>query len=332
MFRDKVLLITGGTGSFGNAVLRKFLDSPLREIRIFSRDEKKQEDMRWEYNNSKLKYYIGDVCDLRSIDDAMHGVDFVFHAAALKQVPSCEFFPIAAVKTNVLGTENVLDSAIKNGVGRVIVLSTDKSVYAVNTMGMTKALSEKVMIAKSRNLSNDTVICGTRYGNVMASRGSVIPLFVKQIKDGKDLTITDPLMTRFMMTLEEAVDLVVYAYENGNNGDLFVHKAPACTIQILAEALLNIFGANNKIRTIGTRHGEKRFETLMNREEMEKAINLSEYYRIVADVRDLNYAKYFVEGNPTTKQGEYTSENTRQLSLAETIDMLLKLDFIKENL
>lgn len=332
MFRDKVLLITGGTGSFGNAVLRKFLDSPLREIRIFSRDEKKQEDMRWEYNNSKLKYYIGDVCDLRSIDDAMHGVDFVFHAAALKQVPSCEFFPIAAVKTNVLGTENVLDSAIKNGVGRVIVLSTDKSVYAVNTMGMTKALSEKVMIAKSRNLSNDTVICGTRYGNVMASRGSVIPLFVKQIKDGKDLTITDPLMTRFMMTLEEAVDLVVYAYENGNNGDLFVHKAPACTIQILAEALLNIFGANNKIRTIGTRHGEKRFETLMNREEMEKAINLGEYYRIVADVRDLNYAKYFVEGNPTTKQGEYTSENTRQLSLAETIDMLLKLDFIKENL
>jgi len=332
MFRDKVLLITGGTGSFGNAVLHKFLGSPLKEIRIFSRDEKKQEDMRWEYNNSKIKYYIGDVCDLRSIDDAMHGVDFVFHAAALKQVPSCEFFPIAAVKTNVLGTENVLDSAIKNGVGRVIVLSTDKSVYAVNTMGMTKALSEKVMIAKSRNLSNDTVICGTRYGNVMASRGSVIPLFVKQIKEGKDLTITDPLMTRFMMTLEEAVDLVVYAYENGNNGDLFVHKAPACTIQILAEALLNIFGANNKIRTIGTRHGEKRFETLMNREEMEKAINLGEYYRIVADVRDLNYAKYFVEGNPTTEQGEYTSENTRQLSLAETIDMLLKLDFIKENL
>lgn len=331
MFENKVLLITGGTGSFGNAVLEKFLDSTIKEIRIFSRDEKKQEDMRWQYNNPKIKYYIGDVCNLRSIDDAMEGVDLVFHAAALKQVPSCEFFPVAATKTNVLGCENVLDSTIKNGVSKVIVLSTDKAVYPVNAMGMTKALSEKVMVAKSRQTSS-TILCGTRYGNVMASRGSVIPLFVKQIKEGKELTITDPEMTRFMMTLEEAVDLVVFAYEHGSNGDIFVHKAPACTIETLARALLTIFKSKNGIRVIGTRHGEKRFETLMNQEEMGKAIDLGNYYRICSDTRDLNYAKYLVEGTPKLEGEEYTSNNTYQLSTEETIAMLLKLDYIKENL
>ena len=331
MFKDKTLLITGGTGSFGNAVLEKFLDSELKEIRIFSRDEKKQEDIRWQYNNPKIKYYIGDVRSLRSVDEAMKGVDFVFHAAALKQVPSCEFFPIEAVKTNVLGTENVLDSAIKNGARKVIVLSTDKACYPSSAMGMTKALAERVMLSKSRDIPTDISFCATRYGNVMASRGSVIPLFVKQIKEGKPLTITNPDMTRFMMTLDEAVDLVVYAYEHGTNGDTFVHKAPACTIQTLAEAILSVYGVSNPIRVIGTRHGEKLFETLLTAEEMTNSDDIGTYYRIRSDVRDLNYAKYFVEGNNSYPE-EYTSHNTQRLNLEETKEMLLGLDFIKQDL
>ena len=295
MLDNSVLLITGGTGSFGNAVLRKFLISDkIKEIRILSRDEKKQDDMRRLYNNDKIKYFIGDVRNIRSIDAAMHGVNLVFHAAALKQVPSCEFFPIEAVQTNVLGCENVLDSAIRYTVKKVIVLSTDKAVYPINAMGMTKALSEKVMIAKSRNLNGSgTTFCGTRYGNVMASRGSVIPLFTEQIKSGKPITITDPNMTRYMMTLEDAVDLVLFAFDKGNNGDIFVQKSPACTIETLAKALLEIYNASNPIKIIGTRHGEKLYETLVNREEMEKAENLGNYFRIPADNRDLNYGKYF---------------------------------------
>lgn len=331
MFEDKVLLITGGTGSFGNAVLERFLNSSLKEVRIFSRDEKKQEDIRWQYNNPKIKYYVGDVRSLRSVDEAMKGVDFVFHAAALKQVPSCEFFPVEAVKTNILGTENVLDSAIKNNVKKVIVLSTDKAVYSSNAMGMTKALAERVMIAKSRNLSQDTSFCATRYGNVMASRGSVIPLFIKQIKEGKPLTITNPDMTRFMMTLDEAVDLVVYAYEHGDNGDMFVHKAPACTIQTLVDAILRVYKASNPVRVIGTRHGEKLFETLMNAEEMINSEDLGTYFRVKSDTRDLNYAKYIIEGNQEQPE-EYTSHNTYRLSVEETMAMLLKLDIIKSNL
>jgi UDP-N-acetylglucosamine 4,6-dehydratase len=326
--QNKVLLITGGTGSFGNAVLKRFLKTDIKEIRIFSRDEKKQDDMRHLYNNHKIKYYIGDVRNKRSIGNAMKDVDYVFHAAALKQVPSCEFFPVEAVLTNVLGCENVLDSAIENNVKRVIVLSTDKAVYPVNAMGMSKALSEKVMIAKSRNLSGkNTILCGTRYGNVMASRGSVIPLFIEQIKAGKPVTVTDPEMTRFMMTLNEAVDLVLFAFEHALNGDIFVQKAPAATIEVLARALLKLYSAETDIKVIGTRHGEKLYETLVNREEMAKAEDLGKYFRIPADTRDLNYGKYFTEGETNVeKSGEYTSHNTERLDIEGMRQLLLKLD------
>ena len=333
MFKDKVLLITGGTGSFGNAVLKRFLNSNIREIRIFSRDEKKQDDMRQLYLNDKIKYYLGDVRNYGSVNGAMKGVDFVFHAAALKQVPSCEFFPVEAVKTNVLGCENVLNSALENKVKKVIVLSTDKAVYPINAMGMSKALSEKVMIAKSRNLINtDIVFCGTRYGNVMASRGSVIPLFVDQIKKRLPLTITDPDMTRFMMTLDGAVDLVIFAFKNGKPGDIFVQKAPAVTIEILAKALLELYKSDSQIRIIGTRHGEKLYETLVNREEMAKSIDLGNYYRIPADTRDLNYNKYFKEGQTEiSKTGEHTSHNTKRMNLEEIKALLLELDEIRED-
>lgn len=334
MFRNKTLLITGGTGSFGNAVLKRFLDSDISEIRIFSRDEKKQDDMRQYYNNPKIKYYIGDVRNFESINSAMKGVDFVFQAAALKQVPSCEFFPVEAVKTNVLGCENVLNAAMENSVSRVIVLSTDKAVYPINAMGMSKALSEKVMVAKSRHLNGTgMVFCGTRYGNVMASRGSVIPLFVEQIKKGNPLTITDPGMTRYMMTLDDAVDLVLFAFEKGNPGDIFVQKAPAATIEVLALALLELYKARNEIKVIGTRHGEKLYETLVNREEMAKAEDLKDYYRIPADTRDLNYNRFFIEGQATISETEeYTSHNTHRMSVGEMKALLLKLDFIKDDL
>jgi UDP-glucose 4-epimerase len=334
MFTDKILLITGGTGSFGNAVLRRFLETGIKEIRIFSRDEKKQDDMRQLYKNPKIKYYIGDVRNCSSINSAMKGVDYVFHAAALKQVPSCEFFPVEAVKTNVLGCENVLNAAIENNVKRAIVLSTDKAVYPINAMGMSKALSEKVMIAKSRSLNGSgTIFSGTRYGNVMASRGSVIPLFVDQIKKGQPLTITDPEMTRYMMTLDDAVDLVLFAFKNGKPGDMFVQKSPASTIGVLAKALLQLYDAKNPIEIIGTRHGEKLYETLVNREEMVKAKDLGKYYRIPADTRDLNYNRFFSEGETkVSEMNEYTSHNTRRLSLEETKELLLKLDFIKEDL
>jgi UDP-glucose 4-epimerase len=334
MFKDKILLITGGTGSFGNAVLRRFLDSDIKEIRIFSRDEKKQDDMRQLYQNPKIKYYIGDVRSSESINSAMKGVDFVFQAAALKQVPSCEFFPTEAVRTNVLGCENVLNAALENNVNRVIVLSTDKAVYPINAMGMSKALSEKVMIAKSRSLINtDKVFCGTRYGNVMASRGSVIPLFIDQIKKGDPLTITDPKMTRFMMTLDGAVDLVIFAFQNGKPGDIFVQKAPAATIEVLAKALLKLYKANNPIRIIGTRHGEKLYETLVNREELAKAEDLGSYYRIPADTRDLNYNRFFIEGETQiAHMEEYTSHNTHRMNLEETKSLLLKLDLIREDI
>jgi UDP-N-acetylglucosamine 4,6-dehydratase/5-epimerase len=328
--QNKTLLITGGTGSFGNAVLQRFLNTDhFSEIRIFSRDEKKQDDMRRALNNPKVKFYIGDVRDYRSIEPAVVGVDFIFHAAALKQVPSCEFFPLEAVKTNVLGTENVLDVAIKNKVKKVVVLSTDKAVYPINAMGISKAMMEKVMVAKSR-LSTDTILCGTRYGNVMASRGSVIPLFTDQIKKGLPLTITDPSMTRFMMTLEDAVDLVLYAFENGNAGDIFVQKSPASTIETLAIAIKALYKVDNEIVNIGTRHGEKLFETLVNREEMAKAENLEHYYRIPADNRDLNYASYFSEGEPDMeKMEEYHSHNTDRLDVNGTKDLLMKLSFIR---
>jgi UDP-N-acetylglucosamine 4,6-dehydratase/5-epimerase len=329
MFRNKVLLITGGTGSFGNAVLRRFLRTDIKEIRIFSRDEKKQDDMRKHYKNSKIKLYLGDVRNYDSVETAMHGVDYVFHAAALKQVPSCEFFPIEAVKTNILGAENVLKSAIQNDVERVIVLSTDKAVYPINVMGMSKALMEKVMIAKSREANGRTILCGTRYGNVMASRGSVIPLFVKQILEGKNLTITDPEMTRFMMTVDDAVDLVIYAFEHGKQGDIFVQKAPSTTVGELAEALLELHEKNNPIKIIGTRHGEKLFESLINREEMIKAIDLGNYYRIPADNRDLNYEKYISEGeNEISEISDYTSHNTHRLSKRELVELLLKIDIV----
>lgn len=333
IFDNKTLLITGGTGSFGNAVLRKFLNTDIKEIRIFSRDEKKQDDMRHFYQNPKIKYFIGDVRDKRSIDNAMKGVDFVFHAAALKQVPSCEFFPLEAVNTNVLGCQNVLDSAMENDVKKVIVLSTDKAVYPINAMGFSKALSEKIMIAKSRNTNgNGIVFCGTRYGNVMASRGSVIPLFVEQIKSAKPLTITEPSMTRFMMTLEDAVDLVLFAFNNGQNGDIFVQKSPAATIETVAKALLELYNSNSEIKVIGVRHGEKIFETLVNREEMAKAEDLKNYYRIPADTRDLNYNKFFLEGESKIIQTEeYTSHNTYRLNLEETKELLLKLRFIRED-
>jgi UDP-glucose 4-epimerase len=332
MYKNKTLLITGGTGSFGNAVLKKLLQSDLSEIRIFSRDEKKQDDMRIQYRNDKIKYYIGDVRDRYSLSQAMSGVDYVFHAAALKQVPSCEFFPMEAVRTNVIGCENVLDVALQFHVQKVIVLSTDKAVYPINSMGLTKALSEKVMIAKARNINDTgTVFCGTRYGNVMASRGSVIPLLVDQLKQGKELTLTDPEMTRFMMTLDEALDLVLYAFENGENGDIFVQKAPACTIGVLAQALKELFQLDNKIQIIGTRHGEKLFETLVNREEMTKVEDLENYYKIPADNRDLNYGEYFSEGETAVSEtGEYTSHNTERLDVNATKDLLLKLDFIEE--
>ena len=330
-----ILLITGGTGSFGNATLERFLNTEFfKEIRIFSRDEKKQDDMRLHYKNEKIKYYIGDVRNKRSLDNAMCGVDYVFHAAALKQVPSCEFFPMEAVKTNVIGCENVLDSALDNGVKNVIVLSTDKAVYPINSMGMSKALSEKLMISKSRNLNgSSTIFCATRYGNVMASRGSVIPLFIEQIKKGAPLTITDPQMTRFMMTLDSAVYLVLFAFENGENGDIFVQKAPASSIEVLANALLKLYKANSSINVIGTRHGEKVYETLVNREEMVKAIDLGDYYRIPADTRDLNYGKYFSEGlEKTSTTEEYTSHNTRRLNIEETMELLLKLPEIRQDL
>jgi UDP-N-acetylglucosamine 4,6-dehydratase len=329
------LLITGGTGSFGNAVLSRFLQSDLfKEIRIFSRDEKKQDDMRQSYCHDKIKYYIGDVRDKRSVDMAMDGVDYVFHAAALKQVPSCEFFPMEAVRTNVYGCENVLDSAIEHEVKNVVVLSTDKAVYPINAMGMSKALSEKVMIAKSRNLNgSSTCICGTRYGNVMASRGSVIPLFIAQIKAGKPLTITDKKMTRFMMTLADAVDLVWYAFAHGENGDIFVQKAPAATIETLANALLELYNARNEIRVIGTRHGEKLYEILVNREEMAKAIEMKNYYRILADTKDLNYSKFFTQGEiHVSEVDDYTSHNTQRLSVPEMKELLLKLEPVRVDL
>lgn len=332
MFKDKILLITGGTGSFGNAVLDRFLDTDIKEIRIFSRDEKKQDDMRHVLNNSKVKFYIGDVRDKGSVDGAMSGVDYVFHAAALKQVPSCEFFPLEAVKTNILGAANVLDSAVEHGVAKVIMLSTDKAVYPINAMGLSKAMMEKIMIAKARGLEtkSKTVICGTRYGNVMASRGSVIPLFVDQIKSGKNLTVTDPNMTRFMMTLEDAVDLVVFAYQQGKNGDIFVQKSPATTLYTLANALIELYRSNSKVEVIGTRHGEKLFETLVNREEMANATDMGNYFRVKADNRDLNYDKYFVEGREEIAEfDDYHSHNTEQLDLESTKRLLLKLDIIK---
>jgi len=326
--KNKVLLITGGTGSFGNAVLRRFLNTEhFKEIRIFSRDEKKQDDLRKELSNDKVKFYIGDVRDPLSVDNAVKGVDYIFHAAALKQVPSCEFFPMEAVKTNVIGTENVLNAAEKHEVKRVVVLSTDKAAYPINAMGISKAMMEKVAIAKSRNLDdNKTILCITRYGNVMASRGSVIPLFLDQIKAGKPLSITDPNMTRFMMTLDDAVDLVWYAFENGKQGDLFVQKSPAATIEILAQAVLKLSKANNEIKIIGTRHGEKLYETLVNKEDMVKAEDLGNYYRIPADNRDLNYEKYFSEGDITIPQvEEYHSHNTDQLDLEQMVELLKKL-------
>jgi len=334
MFDDKVLMITGGTGSFGNAVLRRFLDTGVCEIRVFSRDEKKQEDMRIALNHPKLKFYIGDVRNIDSISDALHGCDYVFHAAALKQVPSCEFYPLEAVRTNVLGAENVMNAAISRGVSRMIVLSTDKAVYPINAMGLSKAMMEKLMVAKSRiRLEGETVLSATRYGNVMASRGSVIPLFIDQIKAGRDVTVTDPEMTRFLMSLPDSVDLVLHAFEHGQQGDIFVQKAPACTVQVLAEALLEIFGGTSTVRVIGTRHGEKLFESLVSREEMAKAIDDDRYYRIPADNRDLNYAKYFVEGETSVSSyDDYTSHNTERLEKAEVIDLLLRLDYIQEQL
>lgn len=334
MFTNKVLLITGGTGSFGNVVLRKFLSSDLKEIRIFSRDEKKQDDMRQEYHDSRIKYYIGDVRDYNSVNHAMVGVDYAFHAAALKQVPSCEFYPMEAVRTNILGAENVLESAYKNNVGRVVVLSTDKAVYPINAMGLSKAMMEKLMVAKSRLLDADKMVfCATRYGNVMASRGSVIPLFVRQIKEGKPLTVTDPNMTRFMMSLDESVELVKFAFQHARPGDIFVQKAPASTIHDLASALKDIFSVDNPVNVIGTRHGEKLYETLLTREEMAKAEDMGDYFRIPADNRDLNYSKFFTNGEVKTSALEdYNSHNTIRLDKEKTKELLLTLDFIQEQL
>lgn len=331
IFKDKVLLITGGTGSFGNAVLKRFLETNIKEIRIFSRDEKKQEDMRIKYNNEKLKFYIGDVRDSQSIDNAMVGVDYIFHAAALKQVPSCEFFPVEAVKTNVIGTNNVLTSAVNHEVKKVIVLSTDKAAYPINAMGMSKAMMEKVAVAKGRELKEgQTIICRTRYGNVMASRGSVIPLFCDQIAEDKPLTITNPNMTRFMMTLDDAVDLVIYAFENGKQGDLFVQKAPAATIDTLAKAVLELKESNSEIQYIGTRHGEKLYEVLVTKEEMLNAEDMGNYYRITSDNRDLNYAKYVTNGNDElVTTDEYNSDNTKRLDTEGMKLLLKKLDLFK---
>jgi len=333
MFKDKTLLITGGTGSFGNAVLRRFLDSELREIRIFSRDEKKQDDMRKRYNSPKLKFYIGDVRDTRAVETAMRGVDYCYHAAALKQVPSCEFHPMEAVRTNVLGTENVLEAAIRAGVKRVVCLSTDKAVYPINAMGISKAMMEKVMVAASRNLEGTgTVICGTRYGNVMASRGSVIPLFVDQVRAGKPITITDPHMTRFMMTLDDAVELVLYAFEHGNNGDIFVQKAPAATVSVLTDAVLSLMGKpEHEVRVIGTRHGEKLYEALLSREERAAAEDLGGYFRVPPDGRDLNYGKFVEQGDARIEEAQdYNSHNTERLDMAGMKALLLKLDFMKK--
>ena len=335
MFKDKVLLITGGTGSFGNAVLRRFLKTDIGEIRIFSRDEKKQDDMRKIYNNPKLKFYIGVVRDYNSVMDVMRGVDFVFHAAALKQVPSCEFYPVQAVYTNILGTENVLNAAIATKVKKVVCLSTDKAAYPINAMGMSKALMEKVIVAKGRNLKDDdTTICLTRYGNVMASRGSVIPLFIDQVRHGKPITVTDPNMTRFMMSLEQAVDLVLFAFKNGKNGDLFIQKSPAATIGVLANTIKNILKKpEHEVKIIGTRHGEKLYEVLMTKEEKVRAIDMGEYFRVPADGRDLNYSKYFEEGQEViTEAEEYNSHNTYRLNEEELKEMLINLFEIQEEL
>lgn len=335
MFNNKTLLITGGTGSFGNAVLRGFLDTDIKEIRIFSRDEKKQDDMRKLYSNDKLKFYLGDVRDVNSVNDAVRGVDFIFHAAALKQVPSCEFYPMQAVQTNVIGTENVLNAAINAKVKKVIVLSTDKAVYPINAMGVSKAMMERVAVAKSRNLDDDeTMISCTRYGNVMASRGSVIPLFIDQIRSGKTITITDPAMTRFMMSLDQAVDLVIFAFKNGKNGDIFVQKAPAATIELLTATLKNLLKKpEHEVKVIGTRHGEKLYETLLTKEEMVKAVDMGDYYRIPADNRDLNYSKFFEDGEEViTQAGEYHSHNTHRLNEEELKEMLIDLHEIQDEL
>jgi UDP-glucose 4-epimerase len=334
MFKDKTLLVTGGTGTFGNAVVRRFLNTDIKEIRIFSRDEKKQDDMRRFYKNDKLKFFIGDVRDIQSVRNAMYGVDYVFQAAALKQVPSCEFFPLEAVKTNILGTENVLTAAIEFGVKKVVCLSTDKAVYPINAMGMSKALMEKIFVAKSRTVEPDkTLICGTRYGNVMASRGSVIPLFVQQIKSGKPLTVTNPDMTRFLMSIEEAVDLVLYAFQNGNQGDRFVKKSPSAKIGDLARAMKEIFEVENEIKIIGTRHGEKMHETLLTKEEHLVSEDLGDFYRIPADTRDLNYEKYYEEGTyDLSKYVDYRSDNTTILNVEQTKEKLLSLDYIQKEL
>jgi UDP-N-acetylglucosamine 4,6-dehydratase/5-epimerase len=330
MFKNSTLLISGGTGSFGNAVLRRFLSSDIGEIRIFSRDEKKQDDMRKKFHSEKLKFYIGDVRDYNSILNAVRGVDYIYHAAALKQVPSCEFHPLEAVKTNVIGTENLLEAAIASGVKRVVCLSTDKAVYPINAMGISKAMMEKVMVAKSRS-SNSTTICGTRYGNVMASRGSVIPLFIDQIRQGKPITITDPTMTRFMMTLDDAVDLVLHAFKHGNSGDIFVQKAPAATIEVLAKALTNLLGVpNHEVRIMGTRHGEKLYESLLSREEHVAAEDMGDYFRVPPDLRDLNYGKFIEEGEPKISIAEdYNSHNTQRLDVDGMQNLLLKLSFMK---
>ena len=333
MFKNKVLLISGGTGSFGNAVLRRFLTTDIKEIRIFSRDELKQDDMRKFYNDNKIKFFIGDVRDKNSIDDAMRNVDYVFHAAALKVVPSCEFYPMQAVKTNIVGTENILNSAISSGVKKAIALSTDKAVYPINAMGISKAMMERVIISKGRNVKNTTIVC-TRYGNVIASRGSVIPLFIDQVKKGKPITVTDPNMTRFMMSLDQAVDLVLFAFENGESGDIFVQKAPATTVELLANTIKNILGKpDHEVKTIGTRHGEKLYENLLTKEEMARAVDMGEYYRIPADTRDLNSNIYFERGEEViTKADEYHSHNTHRLNEYELTNMLLNLSEIQEDL
>ena len=334
MFKGETLLITGGTGSFGHAVLNRFLKTDIKEIRIFSRDEKKQDDMRHQYNDDKIKYYIGDVRNLQSLKDAMHGVDYIFHAAALKQVPSCEFFPIEAVKTNVIGTDNVLTAAIEEGVKKVICLSTDKAAYPINAMGTSKAMMEKVFVAKSRTVDPEkTLICGTRYGNVMCSRGSVIPLFIEQIKNGQALTVTEPKMTRFIMSLEEAVELVLFAFEHAENGDIMVQKAPACTIEVLAQAVRELFHADNEIKIIGIRHGEKMYETLLTNEECAHAIDMGDFFRVPADKRDLNYDKYFKEGDQKrTELTEFNSDNTELLNVRQVKEKLLSLEYIRDEL
>ncbi|MGV3223398.1 polysaccharide biosynthesis protein [Staphylococcus hyicus] len=334
MFKDKTILITGGTGSFGQAVMNRFLETDIKEIRVFSRDEKKQDDLRKHYNNPKLKFYLGDVRDALSVETATRGVDFVFHAAALKQVPSCEFFPIEAVKTNILGTENVIQAAIRENVKKVICLSTDKAAYPINAMGISKAMMEKVFVAKSRNVdAEETLICGTRYGNVMASRGSVIPLFIEKIKNGVPLTITDPEMTRFLMSLEEAVELVIHAFKHAHTGDIMVQKAPASTVGDLAQALLELFNADNEIKIIGTRHGEKKAETLLTREEYAQSEDMGAYFRVPADARDLNYDKYYEKGShKITKAYEYNSDNTHQLSINEIKEKLLTLDYVRNEI